>query len=221
MSVDRAEKVDQETDWLQLDPRTVLVRVVLFSGVLAGAALPTAFGLAGSRPLWQAFAWVATGVALALAVDIVAETVRFRRTRYRVGRERVELHTGLLVVQRRSLTRERIRSADLTANPFSASSASSRSGSAPASTPRAASPPSNSTWSPGPRVSGSGTNCSPAPPSPPSRTRSTTPPWPSSTRAGSVTPPSPSSPPPSVARRPAPSCRSASGSAHRGRSSTG
>ncbi|MFB7544498.1 PH domain-containing protein [Streptomyces zaomyceticus] len=118
MSVDRAEKVDQETDWLQLDPRTVLVRVVLFSGVLAGAALPTAFGLAGSRPLWQAFAWVATGVALALAVDIVAETVRFRRTRYRVGRERVELHTGLLVVQRRSLTRERIRSADLTANPL-------------------------------------------------------------------------------------------------------
>ncbi|MFF1511333.1 PH domain-containing protein [Streptomyces sp. NPDC058326] len=118
MSVDRDAVADRDTDWLLLDPRTVLVRVVLFAGVLAGAALPVAFGLAGSRPLWQAFAWVAAGVAAALAVDIVAETVRFRRTRYRVGSERVELHTGLLVVQRRSLARERIRSADLTANPL-------------------------------------------------------------------------------------------------------
>lgn len=151
MSVDRADRVDQDTAWLRLDPRTVLVRVVLFAGVLAGAALPVAFGLAGSRPLWQAFAWVATGFALALAADIVAETVRYRRTRYRVGLERVELHTGLLVVQRRSLGRERVRSADLTANPSSASSASSSSASAPASTPPAASPRSNSTWSPGPR----------------------------------------------------------------------
>ncbi|MFD3534240.1 PH domain-containing protein [Streptomyces sp. NPDC058664] len=108
----------QGPPWLLLDPRTVLVRVVLFSGVLAGAALPVAFALAGSRPLWQALAWVAAGVVLALAVDVVAETVRFRRTRYRVGPERVELHTGLLVVQRRSLGRERIRSADLSANPL-------------------------------------------------------------------------------------------------------
>ncbi|MFD3728646.1 PH domain-containing protein [Streptomyces sp. NPDC058671] len=118
-------------DWLLLHPRTVLVRVVLFAGVLAGAALPTAFALAGSRPLWQAFAWVAAGVTLALAADVVAETVRYRRTRYRVGPEqgetgpppgegwgRVELHTGLLVAQRRSLARERIRSVDLTANPL-------------------------------------------------------------------------------------------------------
>ncbi|MEU2078978.1 PH domain-containing protein, partial [Streptomyces sp. NPDC013489] len=108
----------RETDWLRLDPRTVLVRVVLFSGVLAGAALPVTFALAGPRPLWQAVAWVAAGVTLALLADIVAETVRLRRTRYRIGAERVELHTGLLVVQRRSLARERIRSADLTANPL-------------------------------------------------------------------------------------------------------
>ncbi|KQX53512.1 MULTISPECIES: PH domain-containing protein [unclassified Streptomyces] len=105
-------------DWLRLDPRTVLVRVALFAGVLGGAALPVAFGLAGTRPLWQAFAWVATGFALVLGATAVAETVRFRRTRYRVGPERVELHTGLLVVQRRSLARERVRSADLSANPL-------------------------------------------------------------------------------------------------------
>ncbi|MFE4307796.1 PH domain-containing protein [Streptomyces sp. NPDC056891] len=122
---------NQDSDWLRLDPRTVLVRVVLFGGVLAGAALPVTFALAGPRPLWQAAAWVAAAVALALLADIVAETVRLRRTRYRIGTERsetgapqaegrgrVELHTGLLVVQRRSLARERIRSADLTANPL-------------------------------------------------------------------------------------------------------
>ncbi|WP_017238642.1 PH domain-containing protein [Streptomyces sp. SS] len=105
-------------EWRRLDPRTVLVRVALFGGVLVGAALPVAFGLAGDRPLWQAFAWVAAAVALALGAAVVAETVRFRRTRYRVGPDRVELHTGLLVVQRRSLARERVRSADLSANPL-------------------------------------------------------------------------------------------------------
>ncbi|MEF9882262.1 PH domain-containing protein [Streptomyces sp. P9-A4] len=111
-----SEETGAAEDWLRLDPRTVLVRVTLFAGVLGGAALPVAFGLAGTRPLWQAFAWVAAGFALVLGATVVAETVRYRRTRYRVGPERVELHTGLLVVQRRSLARERVRSADLSAN---------------------------------------------------------------------------------------------------------
>ena len=44
--------------------------------------------------------------------------VRWRRTRYRIGAERAELHTGLFLVKRRSLARERIRSVDLTANPL-------------------------------------------------------------------------------------------------------
>lgn len=118
MSVADDARVARDTDWLRLDPRTVLVRVVLFGGVLTGAALPVGFALSGSRPLGQAFAWVAAGFALALLADAAAETVRYRRTRYRVGTDRAELRTGLLVVQRRSLARERIRSVDLTANPL-------------------------------------------------------------------------------------------------------
>ncbi|MFE0643593.1 PH domain-containing protein [Streptomyces sp. NPDC058877] len=114
----RGAQQDEEPQWSRLDPRTVLVRGVLFTGVLLGAGLPVAFGLAGSRPPWQAFAWVFGAVLLVLAADVVAETLRLRRTRYRVGPERVELRTGLLVVQRRSLARDRIRSADLTANPL-------------------------------------------------------------------------------------------------------
>ncbi|MBD0709216.1 MULTISPECIES: PH domain-containing protein [unclassified Streptomyces] len=108
--------LDPVDGWLRLAPRTVLVRGVLFAGVLGGAGLPLAFGFTGSRPWWQAASWIVGGFLLVLGVTLVAETVRFRRTRYRVGPERVELHTGLLVVQRRSLARDRVRSADLSAN---------------------------------------------------------------------------------------------------------
>ncbi|UCA49786.1 PH domain-containing protein [Streptomyces sp. WA6-1-16] len=45
-----------------------------------------------------------------------ADRVRWHRTRYRIGTERVDLHTGLLLVKRRSLARSRIRTVDLTAN---------------------------------------------------------------------------------------------------------
>nr|WP_272954867.1 PH domain-containing protein [Kribbella shirazensis] len=41
-----------------------------------------------------------------------------RRTQYRIGAERAELHTAIVVLHRRSLPRERIRSVDVTANPL-------------------------------------------------------------------------------------------------------
>ncbi|NUK41871.1 PH domain-containing protein, partial [Streptomyces lunaelactis] len=107
-----------QEEWRRLDRRTVLVTALVMAGVAAGAGLPTALGLAGGMPLWQAFAWVLTGAALLIAVGAGADYVRWRRTRYRIGLERAELHTGLLVVKRRSLARERIRSVDLTANPL-------------------------------------------------------------------------------------------------------
>ena len=88
------------------------------AGVAAGAGLPTALGLAGDMPLWQAFAWVLAGAVPLIAAGAGADYVRWRRTRYRIGPERAELHTGLLLVKRRSLARERIRSVDLAANPL-------------------------------------------------------------------------------------------------------
>ncbi|MEV4945966.1 PH domain-containing protein [Streptomyces sp. NPDC053755] len=105
-------------DWRRLDRRTVLVTAAVLAGVAGGAGLPTVLGLAGSMPLWQAVGWVLAGAALLVTGGSAADYVRWRRTRYRIGAERAELHTGLLLVKRRSLARERIRSVDLTAHPL-------------------------------------------------------------------------------------------------------
>ncbi|MFD8206454.1 PH domain-containing protein [Streptomyces sp. NPDC059695] len=105
-------------EWRRLDPRTLLAGAAVLCGVAGGAALPAVAGLAGGRPLWQAVAWVLAGAALLVLAGTAADWVRLRRTRYRVGPERVDLHTGLLLLKRRSLARERIRSVDLTANPL-------------------------------------------------------------------------------------------------------
>ncbi|MFF9847270.1 PH domain-containing protein [Streptomyces litmocidini] len=105
-------------EWRRLDPRTLFADAVVFCGVAGGAALPAVAGLSSGGSLGQAFAWVLSGVVLLVLVGTVGDWVRLRRTRYRVGPERVDLHTGLLLLKRRSLARERVRSVDLTANPL-------------------------------------------------------------------------------------------------------
>lgn len=107
-----------EGEWRRLDPRTLLVTAAVFCGIAVGAGVPVAAGLAGGRPLWQAVTWVLAGAALLVGGGTVADWVRCRRTRYRIGPDRIELHTGLLLLKRRSLARDRIRSVDLTANPL-------------------------------------------------------------------------------------------------------
>lgn len=107
-----------EGEWRRLDRRTLLVTAVVMTGVVVGAGVPTTLGLAGGMPFWQALAWVLAGALLLIACGTGGEYVRWRRTRYRIGPERAELHTGLVLVKRRSLARERIRSVDLTAHPL-------------------------------------------------------------------------------------------------------
>ncbi|MEV6160617.1 PH domain-containing protein [Streptomyces sp. NPDC052052] len=103
------------TDWRRLDRRTVLVRALVTTSVATGAAVPAALGLAGRFGLGHAVAWVLVAAVVPIGCAVTGDYVRWRRTRYRIGAERVELHTGLLLVRKRSLTRERIRSVDLTA----------------------------------------------------------------------------------------------------------
>ncbi|WP_406161388.1 PH domain-containing protein [Streptomyces sp. NBC_01005] len=103
-------------DWRRLDRRTVLVSALVTAGVAAGAAVPTTLGLSGRFGFGAAVAWVLAGAALLIGSAAAGDYVRWRRTRYRIGAERVELHTGLLLVKKRSLARERIRSVDLTAH---------------------------------------------------------------------------------------------------------
>ncbi|MET7860510.1 PH domain-containing protein [Streptomyces sp. NPDC005318] len=105
-------------DWRRLDRRTVLVTALVSAGVAAGAAVPTTLGLAGRLGFAAAVGWVLTGALLLIGCGAGGDYVRWRRTRYRIGAERIDLHTGLLLVKRRSLARERIRSVDLTAHPM-------------------------------------------------------------------------------------------------------
>ncbi|MFJ2894493.1 PH domain-containing protein [Streptomyces sp. NPDC087218] len=105
-------------DWRRLDRRTVLVNALVVAGVAAGAAVPTTLGLSGRFGFATAVTWVLAGAVLLIGCAAVGDYVRWRRTRYRIGTERVELHTGLFLVKKRSLARERIRSVDLTAHPL-------------------------------------------------------------------------------------------------------
>ncbi|MEV5580111.1 PH domain-containing protein [Streptomyces parvus] len=105
-------------DWHRLDPRTVLVTALVVAGVVAGAAIPVTLGLSRWFSLPVAVLQVLAGAVLVIGVAAGADRVRWHRTRYRVGTERVDLHTGLLLVKRRSLARDRIRTVDLTANPM-------------------------------------------------------------------------------------------------------
>lgn len=103
-------------DWRRLDRRTVLVSALVTTGVVAGAAVPTTLGLSGRFGVGPAVAWVLAGAIVLIGCAAAGDYVRWRRTRYRIGAERVELHTGLLLVKKRSLARTRIRSVDLTAH---------------------------------------------------------------------------------------------------------
>ncbi|WP_175412664.1 PH domain-containing protein [Streptomyces sp. TRM64462] len=103
-------------EWRRLDRRTLLVTALVMCGVAAGGAVPAFLGLARGMAVWQALLLVAAGATVLVAGGTGLDYVRWRRTRYRIGAERAELRTGLVLVKRRSLARERIRSVDLTAN---------------------------------------------------------------------------------------------------------
>ncbi|WP_203722564.1 PH domain-containing protein, partial [Paractinoplanes abujensis] len=104
-------------DWQRLDPRAVPVAAVLMLGVAVLAAVPTAIGLADVS-IGVALGWTLPGAVVVVVAGTLAEWLRLRHSRYRVGPERVELHTGVFIRNRRSLQRDRIRTVDVTANPL-------------------------------------------------------------------------------------------------------
>jgi putative membrane protein len=94
--------------WRRLDKR--MLAVTPLSGAIrllpvAAVLLLTGQGDAVGR------LWVPLGIALVL---VLAGVVRWRTTQYRLTTDRVELHTGWLRRQRRSVPRDRIRTVDLT-----------------------------------------------------------------------------------------------------------
>jgi putative membrane protein len=106
------------SDWQRLDRRTIAVTALFMLGVAFVAGVPTGVGMAGGLGIGVALAWVLPGAALVVALGVAADWLRWRSTRYRIGADRIELHSGVLVRRRRSLQRERIRTVDLTADPL-------------------------------------------------------------------------------------------------------
>jgi putative membrane protein len=97
-----------ETPWRRLDPRMLVVGPL---GNLLGW-LPVVVVLLVTGRGEGTRLWVAVGLTLAV---VVAGVIRWRTTSYRITDERVELRTGWLRRQRRSVPRDRIRTVDLTA----------------------------------------------------------------------------------------------------------
>jgi putative membrane protein len=105
--------------WRRLDGRTVLAGGTLALGACLAGGVPTLVGMRSADAVALAFATAAVvgGTVVLVALAAVAEWVRLRRTRYRVGTDRVELHTGVVVRSRRGLARERVRTVEVTADP--------------------------------------------------------------------------------------------------------
>ncbi|MEV7094311.1 PH domain-containing protein [Amycolatopsis sp. NPDC051045] len=98
------------TGWRRLDRRTLGVTAVLMAGIAVSAGTPIAIG---TRSLW-----LVPAAALLVGAGVLAEYARWRYTRFRCTAERLEIEFEFVAHTRKSLSRERIRSVDLTANPL-------------------------------------------------------------------------------------------------------
>lgn len=99
----------EEPPWRRLDKR--MLAVTPLSGAIRLLPVAVVLLLTGQGDAVGRL-WVPLGIALAL---VLGGLVRWRTTRYRITGDRVELHTGWLHRQRRSVPRDRIRTVDLTA----------------------------------------------------------------------------------------------------------
>ncbi|MET0133540.1 MAG: PH domain-containing protein, partial [Kibdelosporangium sp.] len=100
--------------WERLDRKTIFVAPLkpLFSvvGVIALITIVRGFG---KIDFWQPASTL--GVAVAL---FVFSAWHWATTRYRVTETHVELHSGMVVRKRRSLSRDRVRAVDMSADVF-------------------------------------------------------------------------------------------------------
>lgn len=101
--------VTTEAPWRRLDPRMLVVTPV--SGLVRLLPAFAVLLLTGQEGDLSRV-WFTVGGA---ALVVIFGVLRWRFTRYRVTAERVELHSGWLRRQRRSVPRDRIRTVDLTA----------------------------------------------------------------------------------------------------------
>ncbi|RZT84530.1 putative membrane protein [Pseudonocardia sediminis] len=97
-----------EIEWRRLPPKMLVVAPasILLKFIPAFVVVLLFGGSESPVKIW---------ITVAIAVFAVAAgLIRWRTTRYRITPERVELHSGLVSRQRRSVPRDRIRTVDLT-----------------------------------------------------------------------------------------------------------
>ncbi len=100
---------DTDTAWRRLDPRMLVITPVSsLVRLLPAFAVLLLTGREGDLSR----VWFSIGGA---AIIVILGVLRWRFTQYRVTADRVELHSGWLRRQRRSVPRDRIRTVDLTA----------------------------------------------------------------------------------------------------------
>jgi putative membrane protein len=109
MTSDTDARPTVETPWRRLDRRMLVVGPIgSLVRVLPIAVIVLVTGRGGD-PMRL---WFPVGIGLLV---VIAGVMRWRTTRYRITGDRVELHTGWLRRQQRSVPRDRIRTVDLTA----------------------------------------------------------------------------------------------------------
>ncbi|GAB3721870.1 PH domain-containing protein [Nocardiopsis oceani] len=102
--------------WTPLDRGTRKVTALLLLGVSVLAGVPTTIGLTPWLSFGVTMMWVLSGAGLLIAGGVLADHLRWCKTRYRVLADSVELRKGILFVSRRRLARDRIRAVDLSAH---------------------------------------------------------------------------------------------------------
>ncbi|NUW31391.1 PH domain-containing protein [Nonomuraea sp. SMC257] len=103
--------------WRRLTRRSLAVSAVLSLGVVVPVDVVVVRVLRGLDWTWGAIAAVAAvGAALIVAGVVAYDVTRLRVTRWRLTRERLELRSGVVSRQHRSVPRDRIRSVDLRAD---------------------------------------------------------------------------------------------------------
>ncbi|WP_232666259.1 PH domain-containing protein [Pseudonocardia sp. TRM90224] len=112
MTADATVAPEDAVPWRRLDWRMLFVGPI---GGLIRLAPVVAVLLVTGRPGDIGRFWVAIAIGVLV---VLGGVLRWRTTRYRITPERVELHTGWLRRQRRSVPRDRIRTVDLTARPI-------------------------------------------------------------------------------------------------------
>ncbi|MBN6057078.1 PH domain-containing protein, partial [Nonomuraea sp. RK-328] len=104
--------------WRRLPRRGLAVSAVLSLGAVVPVDVVVVRVLHGLDWTWGEIAAVAAVAAALIMAGVVAyDVMRLRATRWRLTRERLELRSGVVSRQHRSVPRDRVRSVDLRADP--------------------------------------------------------------------------------------------------------